>query len=61
MHTTLLTSKSYMYTIAKACDAGYVNRKDCAAVINYASEMSTKAALDAIQILGTKNIFKLLH
>ena len=48
----LCTSKSYIYTIARACDSGNVNRKDCAAVITYASEMSTKAALDVIQILG---------
>lgn len=48
----LSLSKSYTYTVAKACDAGHVDRKDCAAVITYGSESSVKASLDAIQILG---------
>ncbi|XP_051169600.1 isovaleryl-CoA dehydrogenase, mitochondrial-like [Leptopilina boulardi] len=52
MHMALSTSRSYTYTVARACDAGYVDRKDCAAVITYGSEYSTKVALDAIQILG---------
>ncbi|XP_051172716.1 isovaleryl-CoA dehydrogenase, mitochondrial-like [Leptopilina boulardi] len=52
MHMALSTSKCYTYSIAKACDAGYVDRKDCAAVITYGAEASVKVALDAIQILG---------
>ncbi|XP_033228791.1 isovaleryl-CoA dehydrogenase, mitochondrial [Belonocnema kinseyi] len=52
MHMALCASKCYIYTIARACDSGFVSRKDCSAVITYASEMSTKAALDVIQILG---------
>lgn len=58
MHMALATTKSYVYTVARACDAGHVNRKDCAAVITYGSEASTKVALDAIQILGN---FKVQH
>ncbi|XP_066601222.1 isovaleryl-CoA dehydrogenase, mitochondrial [Prorops nasuta] len=52
MYTSLSTSRTYLYSVAKACDAGHVNRKDCAAVILYIAENATKAALDAIQILG---------
>lgn len=52
MYTSLSASRSYLYSVARACDAGHVNRKDCAAVILYIAENATKAALDAIQILG---------
>ncbi|XP_047351685.1 isovaleryl-CoA dehydrogenase, mitochondrial [Vespa velutina] len=52
MYTTLSASRSYLYSIARSCDAGHVNRKDCAAVVLYCAENATKAALDAIQILG---------
>ncbi|KAJ4439026.1 hypothetical protein ANN_14982 [Periplaneta americana] len=43
---------SYLYNVAKACDAGHVNRKDCAAVILYMAEKATQVTLDAIQCLG---------
>ena len=52
MYTKLCASRSYLYSVAKACDAGHVSRKDCAAVILYCAENATKLALDAIQILG---------
>ncbi|KAI4502554.1 hypothetical protein M0802_002466 [Mischocyttarus mexicanus] len=52
MYTTLNASRIYLYSVARSCDAGHVNRKDCAAVILYCAENATKAALDAIQILG---------
>ena len=52
MYTSLCSSRSYLYSVARACDNGFVNRKDCAAVILYTGEKATKAALDAIQILG---------
>lgn len=59
MYTSLSTVRSYLYSIARACDNGHGNRKDCAAVILYGAETATKVALDAIQILGkiiyTKN------
>lgn len=52
MYTSLNVCRSYLYSVARSCDAGYVSRKDCAAVILYLAECATKTALDAIQILG---------
>ncbi|XP_011873018.1 PREDICTED: isovaleryl-CoA dehydrogenase, mitochondrial isoform X2 [Vollenhovia emeryi] len=52
MYTTLSASRSYLYSVARACDAGHVNRKDCAAVLLFTAENAMKAASDAIQILG---------
>ncbi|XP_037299583.1 isovaleryl-CoA dehydrogenase, mitochondrial [Manduca sexta] len=52
MYTTLSACRSYLYSVAKACDEGHVNSKDCAGVILYCAEKATQVALDAIQILG---------
>lgn len=52
MYAGLSASRSYLYTVARACDAGLVNRKDAASVILYVSEKATQMALQAIQILG---------
>ncbi|GMR49098.1 hypothetical protein PMAYCL1PPCAC_19293, partial [Pristionchus mayeri] len=52
MYTTLNACRSYLYTVAKAADAGHVSPKDCAGVILYLGERATQMALDAIQILG---------
>ncbi|XP_076639329.1 isovaleryl-CoA dehydrogenase, mitochondrial [Colletes latitarsis] len=52
MYTSLSVCRSYLYSVTRSCDAGQVNRKDCAAVILYIAESATKAALDAIQVLG---------
>ncbi|XP_006625020.1 isovaleryl-CoA dehydrogenase, mitochondrial [Apis dorsata] len=52
MYTSLSACRSYLYSVARSCDAGYINRKDCAAVILYIAECATNVALDAIQILG---------
>lgn len=52
MYTRLSACRSYVYSVARACDAGHVNTKDCAGVILYAAENATQVALDAIQILG---------
>ncbi|CAL7942912.1 unnamed protein product [Xylocopa violacea] len=52
MYTSLSACRSYLYSVARACDAGHVNRKDCAAVILYTAECATNAALNALQILG---------
>lgn len=57
MYTSLSACRSYLYSVVRSCDAGYINRKDCAAVILYIAECATKAALDAIQILGKLLIF----
>ncbi|XP_053603062.1 isovaleryl-CoA dehydrogenase, mitochondrial [Plodia interpunctella] len=52
MYTTLSACRSYLYNVAKACDEGHVNSKDCAGVILYCAEKATQVALNAIQILG---------
>jgi isovaleryl-CoA dehydrogenase len=45
-------TRSYVYTVAKACDKGQVTRKDAAGAILFAAEAATQTALDAIQLLG---------
>jgi isovaleryl-CoA dehydrogenase len=52
MYSDLNASRSYLYAVARACDAGQVTRKDSASVILYASERATQMALQTIQILG---------
>nr|CAI5835412.1 unnamed protein product [Callosobruchus analis] len=52
MYTTLGACRSYLYSVARACDKGKVNSKDCAGVILYCAEKATQMCLDAIQILG---------
>src|SRR5271163_1334141 len=52
MYTAMNACKSYVYTVARACDRGQTTRKDAAGAILYAAEKATEIALDAIQILG---------
>ena len=52
MYSDLNASRSYLYAVARACDAGQVTRKDSASVILYTSERATQMALQAVQILG---------
>jgi len=52
MYTTLNAARSYVYTVAKACDRGRTTRKDAAGAILYAAERATWMALEAIQCLG---------
>eukprot|EP00850_Spirogloea_muscicola_P017498 SM000151S01486 [mRNA] locus=s151:106226:108659:+ [translate_table: standard] len=52
MYTTLQASRSFVYSVARACDAGRVDRKDCASVILFSAENATQVALQAIQCLG---------
>jgi isovaleryl-CoA dehydrogenase len=52
MYTTLSACRAYVYTVAKACDAGRTTRKDAAGAILYSAEKATQVALDAIQLLG---------
>ena len=52
MYVTMNAAKSYVYTVAKACDRGEVTRKDAAGAILYAAEKATWMALEAIQCLG---------
>jgi isovaleryl-CoA dehydrogenase len=44
--------KSYVYAVARACDAGLPARKDAAGAILYASEKATWMSGQAIQALG---------
>ncbi|KAF7134716.1 hypothetical protein RHSIM_Rhsim08G0043300 [Rhododendron simsii] len=52
MYTSLQSSRSYVYSVARDCDNGRVNPKDCAGVILCAAERATQVALQAIQCLG---------
>ena len=52
MYTRFNAARAYVYAVARACDAGRTSRKDAAGAILFAAEEATKAALDAIQILG---------
>lgn len=52
MYVALMSSRAYLYAIARACDRGGLTRKDSAAVILYTSEKATWMALQAIQCLG---------
>jgi len=52
MYTTMNAARSYVYTVAQACDRGETSRKDSAGAILYAGEKATWMALEAIQALG---------
>ncbi|ENN77348.1 hypothetical protein YQE_06174, partial [Dendroctonus ponderosae] len=52
MYVKLSACRSYLYSVARACDKGKINSKDCAGVFLFCSETATQMALDAIQILG---------
>ena len=52
MYTQTNAVRSYIYTVAQACDRGETTRKDSAGAILLAAETATRMALDAIQLLG---------
>nr|XP_020040783.1 isovaleryl-CoA dehydrogenase, mitochondrial [Castor canadensis] len=52
MYIRLMSSRQYVYNVAKACDEGHCTAKDCAGVILYSAECATQVALDGIQCLG---------
>ncbi|MBO1272362.1 isovaleryl-CoA dehydrogenase [Shewanella sp. 4t3-1-2LB] len=52
MYTEMNAAKAYVYAVARACDQGRASRKDAAGAILYSAERATRAALDAIQLLG---------
>jgi isovaleryl-CoA dehydrogenase len=52
MYASTAACRAYLYEVGRALDRGEDSRKDAAAVILYTAEAATKAALDAIQILG---------
>jgi len=52
MYVALNSARSYVYAVARACDAGRATRHDAAGAILLASENAVKVALEAIQALG---------
>ena len=52
MYSVMNAARAYVYTVAKACDAGRTTREDSAGAILFAAEKATQIALDAIQLLG---------
>lgn len=52
MYVMLQSARSYVYNVAKACDAGQTTRFDAAGAILVASESAVKVAGEAIQALG---------
>lgn len=52
MYVALNSARTYVYAVAKACDAGKTTRFDAAGAILLASENALKVALEAVQALG---------
>src|SRR3546814_8810652 len=52
MYVMLQTARSYVYNVAKACDAGQTTRFDAAGCILLARENAVRVAGEAIQELG---------
>jgi isovaleryl-CoA dehydrogenase len=52
MYVALNSARAYVYAVARACDAGKVNRLDAAGAILFASENAVTTCLQAIQALG---------
>ncbi|KAG6851278.1 hypothetical protein H0H93_011714 [Arthromyces matolae] len=52
MYTKLNASRSYVYSVARACDRGNVSRRDCAGAILYSTERAVEVALEGMQCFG---------
>lgn len=52
MYTKLGAARSYVYAVARACDAGSISRTDCAGVILYSSDRCIEITSEAMQMLG---------
>jgi isovaleryl-CoA dehydrogenase len=52
MYVGLQSARTYIYAVAKACDAGRTTRFDAAGAILLASENAFRAAGEAVQALG---------
>jgi isovaleryl-CoA dehydrogenase len=52
MYVALSSSRAYVYSVARSCDASKTTRYDSAGAIMMASENAVKVSLDAIQALG---------
>lgn len=52
MYVALNSARAYVYSVARACDAGRTTRFDAAGAILLASENAVKVSLEAVQALG---------
>jgi len=52
MYTKMNAARSYVYAVARACDAGNVSRRECAGAILYSSDRAVEVASEAMQCLG---------
>lgn len=52
MYTMLSSSRSYVYAVARACDNGNYDKKDCVGALFYSSASAVTVASEAIQCLG---------
>lgn len=52
MYVALNSARSYVYNVARSCDAGRTTRFDAAAALLFASENTVRVASEAIQALG---------
>ncbi|NML92400.1 isovaleryl-CoA dehydrogenase [Novosphingobium olei] len=52
MYVALQSARAYVYTVARACDAGQTTRFDAAGAILLASESAFRVAGEAVQALG---------
>ncbi|KAF5373932.1 hypothetical protein D9758_000884 [Tetrapyrgos nigripes] len=52
MYTKMNASRSYVYSVARACDRGKISRRDCAGAILYSTERAIEVAIEAQQCLG---------
>ncbi|HVP33995.1 MAG TPA: isovaleryl-CoA dehydrogenase [Steroidobacteraceae bacterium] len=52
LYASLNAARAYVYSVARACDARSVRRRDAASCILFAAERATQAGLEAIQALG---------
>lgn len=52
MYVALNSARTYVYAVAKACDAGKTTRYDAAGAILLASENAVRVTLEAVQALG---------
>ncbi|RWW88758.1 hypothetical protein BHE74_00002353 [Ensete ventricosum] len=52
MYTSLQSSRAFVYSVARDCDNGKVDRKDCAGAILLAAEKATQVALQVIFLCG---------
>jgi len=58
MYVALNAARAYVYTVARACDAGKSTRSHAAGAILLASENAVKTGLESIQALGGAGYLK---